>query len=107
MTNSQQFKLIRKVDSSERWRGGDLDVAFQLFRCGMVWDGNIASKDSLYHFCNHGYAARAGGFSALTGRGTVAFLTSRAVWASAFRRWRRLKKNPFVAGAIEVHRALD
>ncbi len=100
--------LIRKcAKSSNGWNNGDLDVAFQLFSCGLVWDGNLVSKASRDHFVAGGYAARSQGVQALTGKGTVAFLTSRAVWASAFRRWRSWRYNPLIATPDRVRRALS
>lgn len=54
--------LIRKCKLAQTgWNNGDLDVAFQLFSCGMVWDGNLTSKDSRDHLVREGYAVRAGG----------------------------------------------
>lgn len=99
--------LIRKCSkSSNGWDNGDLDVAFQLFSCGLVWDGALVSKESRDHLVSTGYAVRYQGVQALTGKGTVAFLMSRAVWASAFRRWRNWKRNPLVASPDRVRRAL-
>lgn len=100
--------LIRKEPrSSDGWNNGDLDVAIQLFRCGMVWDGNLASKTSRDHLVEHGYAVRAGGYQALTGKGTWAFLTHRRVWLSLWRRWRRWGGNPLVTSDAAVKAAID
>lgn len=100
------MRMIRRCEHSKSgWNSGDLDVAFQLFRCGMVWDGNLASKASRNHLVEHGFAVRREGFQALTGRGVVHFLTSRAVWASAWQRWRTWERNPFVASEAEIRRA--
>lgn len=82
-------------NASNGRNSGDLDVAFQLFQRGMVWDGNIASKASRNHLLEKGYAVRHAGFTALTGKGVLAFFVSPAVWASAYRRWRLWKRNPF------------
>lgn len=100
-------RMIRRCErSTSGWNNGDLDVAFQLFSCGMVWDGNLTSKDSRSHFVDLGYAVRHDGMQSLTGRGVVTFLTTPAVWRSAFRRWRLWKRNPFVADAARVKRAM-
>ena len=88
------------------WNSGDLDVAFQLFSCGMVWDGNLSSKDGRDHLVSKGYAVRHEGVTAMTGKGTVAFVTSIPVALSAWRRWRRWKKNPLVATPETVKRAM-
>jgi hypothetical protein len=88
----------------EQWY---LDVAFQLFSCGMVWDGNLVSKSSRDHLVRAGYAVRADGYQSLTGKGVVAMLTSPPVWASAYRRWRMWKKNPLVASPEAIKRALN
>ena len=92
--------------SSTRRNSGDIDVAFQLFSCGMVADGNLASKESRDHLVRNGYAVRADGLQSLTGRGTVAFLLSPAVWMSAFRRWRCGARNPFIVVDVSVWRAV-
>ena len=99
--------LIRKEPRARHgWNNGDLDVAFQLFACGMVWDGALVSKESRDHLVREGYAVRRDGLQALTGKGTVAFLTSPAVWASAYRRWVKGKPT-FVVAADRVRRALS
>jgi hypothetical protein len=99
--------LIRKCDRSRNgWNNGDLDVAFQLWRCGMVWDGNLTSKASRDHFVQCGYAIRIAGQQAMTGKGKVAFLMSWVVWCSAWRRWRLWGKNPFIASSNEVQNAI-
>ena len=99
--------IIRTCQNSKSgWNSGDLDVAFQLFQCGMVWDGAVASKSSRDHLVTNGYAVRYQGVQAMTGKGTVAFLLSRAVWASAFRRWRLWRKNPLIVSDAAVKRAM-
>lgn len=99
--------LIRRcMHSKDGWNSGDKDVAFQLFRNGMVWDGNLASKSSRDHLVANGYAVRRAGVQALTGKGTVAFLLSPAIWISAFRRWRLWRANPLIATAEQMRRAL-
>ena len=98
--------IRREPRASNGWNNGDIDVAMQLFQCGMVWDGNLASKSSRDHLVAEGYAVRREGMQALTGKGTIAFLTSRAVWASAFRRWRLWGGNPLVASLDRIKRAL-
>jgi hypothetical protein len=100
--------LIRKCDKSRNGRNnGDLDVAFQLFTYGMVRDGNLASKSSRDHFVRSGYAVRHDGVQALTGKGTIAFMISFAVWRSAFNIWRRHHKNPFAVSSERARRALQ
>jgi hypothetical protein len=99
--------MIRRCKRAQNgFNNGDLDVAFQLFSCGMVWDGNLTSKESRDHFVEGGFAVRRGGFQALTGRGVIHFLTSPVVWRSAFRMWRLWKRNPLVADAARIERAL-
>ncbi len=99
--------IRREPKASSGWDSGDLDVAYQLFTCGVVWDGNLASKSSRDHLVAEGYAVRYRGAQALTGKGTVAFLRHRAVWVYLWRRWRRWGGNPLVASAEAVQRALD
>jgi hypothetical protein len=102
------MRLIRRCDkSSTGWNSGDLDVAFQLFACGMVWDGNLSSKSSRDHLVAGGYAVRHQGMQALTGRGVIAFLLTPAVWVSAFRRRRLWRRNPLIANASQVRRAME
>lgn len=72
----------------------------------MVWDGNLASKESRSHLVAHGHAVRHQGMQTMTGKGTVAFLTSPAVWRSAWRRWRLRGGNPFVATPEAVKRSM-
>ncbi len=99
--------MIRKCSHSQSGRNsGDLDVAFQLFESGMVWDGNLASKTSRDYLVAEGYAVRHGGMQAITGKGTVRFLLSPCVWVSAFRRWKNWKRNPFVADVERIQRAM-
>lgn len=101
------MKIIRDEPKARNGKNnGDLDVAFQLFSCGMVWDGNVASKSSRDHLVAGGYAVRHEGMQALTGRGTIAFLLSPAVWAAAWRRGRRGRRNPFVASEKNIAQAL-
>lgn len=97
--------IRREPRASNGWNSGDLDVAFQLFQCGMVWDGNLACKSSRSHLVENGYAVRRNGVQALTGKGIVHLLTSRAAWGYAYRRWRAWKRNPFVATPEEIKRA--
>ena len=105
---STENKIIRKESRSRNgYNNGDIDVAFQLFPCGMVWDGNLASKESRNHFLKNGYAVKYEGMQAMTGKGTIAFLLSPIIWISAFKRWRKWKKNPFIAKPIEIERAMD
>lgn len=100
--------LIRKCQkSSNGYNNGDLDVAFQLFSCGIVWDGNLTSKSSRDHLVAEKYAVRYQGVQALTGKGTVAFLLSPVVWVSAVRRFRLWRKNPLVASPESVKRAIS
>src|SRR5690606_34537675 len=100
--------LIRKeARSRSGMNNGDIDVAFQMFSCGMVWDGNIVSKDSRDHLVQHGFAVRHGGMQAMTGKGVVAFLGSPVIWRSAFRRWRNWRRNPLVADDARIKRAMN
>lgn len=100
--------FIRKEPRARNgMNNGDLDVALQLFSCGMVWDGNLVSKESRDHFVREGYAVRHGGMQALTGKGVVAFLTSPSVWRSVVARWRRWGRNPLVADAARIQRAMN
>ena len=89
--------MIRKEPrASNGWNNGDLDVAFQLFQDGLVWDGNVCSKEGRDHFISHGYAIRAEGYTALTGKGTLRLLRTPCFWRSVWKRWWRWKKNPLV-----------
>lgn len=100
-------RMIRRCKRSQSgWDAGDMDVAFQLFSCGMVWDGNLSSKSSRDHLVAHGFAVRHEGMQSLTGRGIVHFITTPAVWASAWRSWRFIRRNPFVATADQIKRAM-
>lgn len=102
-----RLPLIRRCKlSSSGWNSGDIDVAFQLFRCGMVWDGNLSSKDGRDHLVAGGYAVRHEGMQAMTGKGTVAFLLSTIVWRAAFRYWRLWHRNPFIATPDRVREAM-
>ena len=85
---------------------GDLDTAFQIFSCGMVWDGNLVSKCSRSRLMNDGYAVRHAGMQALTGKGAFALLLSPRAWLYAWRTWRETKRNPFIADAEEINRAM-
>jgi hypothetical protein len=98
--------LIRRCQHSQTgWNSGDLDVAFQLFSCGMVWDGNLTSKSSRDHLVACGYAVRHQGMQAMTGKGVIAFLKSPAVYRSALRRWRS-GRNPFTADRARIEQAM-
>lgn len=99
--------IRREPRASNGWNNGDLDVAFQLFASGMVWDGNLVSKESRSHLVRNGYAVRHAGMQSLTGRGVLHFLTSPAVWRSAWRYWRRWHRNPFVADERQIRRAME
>jgi len=83
--------MIRRIVTCKgpRYSGADLDVAFQLFRDGLVCDGSLASKASRNYLVDEGYAVRKSGYQALTGKGTIAFLTHPRVWLYLFRRWKR------------------
>lgn len=85
---------------------GDIDVAFQLFSCGMVWDGNLSSKDGRDHLVREGYAVKHNGMQALTGKGAMAFVLSPTIWWAAYRRWRLWKRNPLVATPNRVKEAM-
>ena len=100
--------FIRKEPRARNgMNNGDIDVAFQLFSCGMVWDGNVCSKDSRDHLVSEGYAVRHSGMQAMTGKGVMAFLTSPTIWRSAFGRWRNWKRNPLVADNARIKRAMS
>ncbi len=102
------MRMIRKEPrASDGWSGADGDVAFQLFSCGMVWDGNLSSKSSRDHFVAEGYAVRHEGMQCLTGKGIIHFLTTPHIWVSAWNRYRRWKSNPFIADAAKVKRAMS
>jgi hypothetical protein len=101
------MRMIRRCSkSSTGWNAGDLDVAFQLFTCGMVADGNLASKSSRDHLVEHGYAVRSSGLQAMTGKGVYHFLTKPAVWRAAYRERRLWKKNPFIATDAQIARSV-
>jgi hypothetical protein len=100
--------IIRKEPrSSCGWNNGDLDVAYQLFTCGMVWDGNLCSKSSRDHLVAEGYAVRHGGMQAMTGKGVVAYLTHPRVWRYLFRRWRTAEGNPLIASPERIKNAMN
>jgi len=92
--------------ASNGWNNGDIDVAFQLFSCGMVWDGNLTSKSSRDHLVEVGYAVRHEGMQSLTGKGIIAFLLHFRTWISAFNRWRLWRKNSFVASPEKIKNAM-
>lgn len=94
--------IRRNPKASDGWNHGDLDVAFQLFQYGMVWDGNIASKLSRNHLIEQGYAIRRSGFTALTPRGVLRFVMTPRVWLAVYRRWRLWKQNPLAPRAARV-----
>ena len=93
--------------SRNGWNSGDIDVAFQLFRCGMVWDGNLTSKASRDWLVEQNFAVRHDGMQSLTGRGVLRFMSHHRTWISAFRRWRRWKRSPFVADGDSIRRAMN
>lgn len=100
--------IYRKCNHSKSgYNSGDADVAFQLFRCGMVWDGNLVSKDSRTYLVRNGYAVRREGFQALTSKGIVAFLLHRHTWARLFRMWRSGRRDLLIADEGEITRALS
>lgn len=98
--------IRREPKASNGWNNGDIDVALQLFSCGMVWDGNLASKESRSHFVANGYAVRAEGMQSLTGKGVIAVLCTRAMWRSIFIRWRKWGRCPILADAERIKRAM-
>lgn len=102
------MSIIRRTkNASNGLNGGDLDTAFYMFRCGMIYDGNLPSKDSRNYFREQGYAVSYDGMTCLTGRGVVALLTNRHALWYAWRVWRRERRNPFFATARELSRARD
>lgn len=99
--------IFRKCKHSRTGRNsGDVDVAFQLFSCGMVWDGNLCSKSAKKHLIANGYAVYHDGMTALTGKGIIACLTSFHFWRSAYRYWRLWKRSPLVADQARIRRAM-
>jgi hypothetical protein len=99
--------IFRKCKYSQTGRNaGDVDVAFQLFSCGMVWDGNLSSKDGKMHLVRNGFAVCHDGMTALTGKGIMACLASFHFWRSAFRRWRLWKRNPLIADEARIKRSM-
>jgi hypothetical protein len=98
--------IRRNPKAKGGWDNGDIDAAFQLFSCGMVWDGNLTSKSSRDHLVRNGYAVSHDGMQSLTGRGVLAFLSTPVVWRSAWRMWRRWGRNPLVADANRIKRAM-
>ncbi len=101
-------RMIRREPRAKNgWDNGDIDVAFQLFSCGMVWDGNLTSKQSRDHFVRNGYAVSHGGMQSLTGRGILHFLTTPAVWRSVWHRRWNWGRNPLVADEARIKRAMN
>lgn len=96
----------RNPRAKNGYDSGVVDVAFQLFSCGMVWDGNITCKSGRDHLLRHGYAVRHDGMTTLTGKGTVSFLLHSETWKSAYRRWRLWRRNPFIASPERVKGAM-
>jgi len=100
--------IYRKCKRSRTgYNNGDIDVAFQLFKCGCVWDGNLVSKDSRDWLVKQGYAVRHEGGQSLTGRGVIAFLRHHRTWISIARRRNLWKKPALTASPEEVKRALS
>lgn len=97
----------RSPKARNGYDNGDIDVAWQLFSCGMVWDGNLVSKSSRDYLVEQGYAVRHGGMQAMTGKGVAAFLLHHRTWISAWLRWRNWKRNPFIADADRIKRAMN
>lgn len=99
--------IYRKCKGSRcGWNNGDIDVAFQLFSCGMVWDGNLVSKDSRSHLVEQGYAVQYDGMQALTGKGAIAFLKHPRTWLSVWRRWRLWGDTHLTADERRIKRAM-
>ncbi len=99
--------IRREPRASCGWNNGDLDVAYQLLTCGMVWDGNLVSKDSRNHLVEHGYAVQHNGMQALTGKGVWAFLTHQRCWRYLWRRWRQTGTNPLVVDERAIERSMN
>lgn len=70
------------MSANVKLSGGALDVAIQMFRRGMIEDGDLASKVGRSELCAAGYAVAADGWQALTGAGFLALLAS-----PGFYRW--------------------
>lgn len=101
-------RIYRKCNRSKTgYNNGDIDVAFQLFRCGCVWDGALASKESRDYLVSQGFAVRHEGGQSLTGKGIVAFLRHHRTWVSAHLRRKLWRKPALVASTEEVRRALS
>lgn len=84
-----------------------MDVAFQLFSCGMVWDGNLASKTSRNWLVEKEYAVRREGFQAMTGKGVFAFLFTPATWKCAYVMWKKWKETGLIADKDRILRSLS
>jgi hypothetical protein len=73
--NQAIVPMVRRDEAAPGgWSVADVETAIQLFACGMVMDGALVSRGSRDHMQAWGYVVRAGGFNALTGKGTLAFL---------------------------------
>jgi hypothetical protein len=72
----------------------------------MVWDGNLVSNSSRDHLVRNGYAVRHDGMQSLTGTGVTACLTSFVFWRSVIRRRWKWKRNPLIADADQIKRAM-
>lgn len=88
-------------------RSAAIEVAFQLFACGMVWDGNVASKSGRDELLRLGYAVHYEGMQALTGRGAIALLLSPRGWWFWFRSWRTWRVNRLVASPEKIRKAMS
>jgi len=86
---------------------GVIDVARQLFRCGMVWDGNLTAKSGRDYLVHHGYAVKYEGVQALTGKGVIAMLCHWRTYSSWRVYRRRTTRHPLIAERDEIKRALS
>ncbi|MEA4856345.1 hypothetical protein [Solidesulfovibrio sp.] len=84
-----------------------MDVAFQLFSCGMVWDGNLASKTSRDWLVDNKCAVRREGFQAMTGKGVFAFLLTPVTWKCALIMLKKWKRTGFFADDARIKRNLS
>jgi hypothetical protein len=103
--------IIREEpQASNGWNNGDLDVCKQLFSCGMVWDGNLVSKDSRDHLVRNGFAVRHDGMQSLTGKGTYAYLEFmikyNLKWWTIDDLMKHIK-NELIASPETIKRAMD
>lgn len=84
----------------------EMDDALNMFRCGMVWDGNLCSKTARDRLVAKGYAVRHDGMQTLTGAGVLALFHPRN-WRSLLRRYRRAKQPFLTADRARIRNAMN